>query len=323
MPADDERNEILRDDSYLRHPLKRYGMDHSWYPWRPLNCLPPEHWVGAPVGVMIVLHAERFEETGPGWPVAGRGGGNLAFFDYREASLREYGLRMGAPRVQNLLRELGLSYSLSINARAAQVAGDLVRGAVNDGAEIIAKGWQANMVHAHGVSVHDEADAIQRTLATVTDTAGVPVTSWMSPSLSITDSTHELVRERGIERVLDTNNDIVPFRISTRSGSLCSIPYAWEFEDLRVIWELRQDSTTFAEDCLVGLNYELDEARDGVSRIFSIGIHGWIGGQPHRFAAIRNMLQTIAAVPGVRFVCPSEIESHWNDSSLSDEGPVQ
>lgn len=317
MSSGEDLDGVYGVDGYLRHPMKRFGMDQSWYGWRTVPSLPPEHWLGAPVGVMIVVHAERFEETGPEWPVPGRGSGNLPFFDYREASLREYGLRMGVPRIQHLLRELGLPYSLAINGRAAQIAGDLVRSAVDDGSEIIAKGWQANTVHARGVSVHHESSAIDRTLAILGNAAGTRISTWMSPSLSVTEATYDLLGDRGVERVLDTNNDIVPFKIRTRSGSLCSIPYSWEFEDLRVIWELRQDSTIFADDCLVGLNCELDEARDAVSRVFSIGLHGWIGGQPHRFAAIRTMLRSIAASPGVRFVQPSEIEDLWNRSSLS------
>jgi len=80
----------------------------------------------------------------------------------------------------------------------------------------------------------NQADAIKRAVETVAKFTGKPPRSWESPGLTETEETLDLLRLNGIEYVADWVIDDLPQDIATPHGTITTIPYTVETNDIVV-----------------------------------------------------------------------------------------
>ena len=88
------------DPGYLEYPHRRRGMDHDLYPWSALHQRPPITWpAGKRVAVVIVISCEFFPLTPSDTPFRAPGHMATPYPDYRHYTARDYGSRLGIPRL--------------------------------------------------------------------------------------------------------------------------------------------------------------------------------------------------------------------------------
>src|SRR6202020_3650996 len=80
--------------------------------------------------------------------------------------------------------------------------------------------------------LNDQVDAIKRAVDTIARFSGRPPRSWESPGLTETDETLDLLLVNGIEYVADWVIDDLPQDISTPHGTITTIPYSVETNDI-------------------------------------------------------------------------------------------
>ena len=80
----------------------------------------------------------------------------------------------------------------------------------------------------------DERAVIRRTIDTIRNFTGVAPRGWMGPGLAETFDTPDILVEEGIEYVCDWCNDDQPYRMKVKSGTLTSIPYTVELNDIPI-----------------------------------------------------------------------------------------
>src|ERR1035437_7515014 len=127
---------------------RRRGMDHSIYPYSPIETRPAFRLPGnAKVAFFVTLYLEYFELTPPETAYSDpriKGEFPTFFPDFRTWSQREYGNRIGIYRIFELFARLSLPVTVAVNAMAGERYPNLVAQARNAGYEPVAHGISFN-----------------------------------------------------------------------------------------------------------------------------------------------------------------------------------
>ena len=127
----------------------------------------------------------------------------------------------------------------------------------------------------------NQADAIKRAVDTIATFTGKPPRSWESPGLTETEETLDLLRLNGIEYLADWVIDDLPQDIATPHGTITTIPYSVETNDIVIHALQHLPSEQFLKRCTDQFDRLYLEG-DTNARIMAISIHPYITGVPHR-----------------------------------------
>jgi hypothetical protein len=121
---------------------------------------------------------------------------------------------------------------------------------------------------------------------------------WLSPWISESMVTPDLLAETGYGYTLNWCHDDQPIPMRTRSGTpLWSVPYPQELNDIPMIIARQMDAKDFAQMIVDQLDEMLDQTRapDSPALVMGIALHPYIVGQPYRLRHLRRALQKVAA----------------------------
>src|SRR5205823_7594464 len=79
---------------------------------------------------------------------------------------------------------------------------------------------------------------------------GQPVTGWLSPSVSESLRTLDVLAEAGVRYVLDWVNDDWPYELRARGGALWALPCSHELDDLHLIATRGQTTWDYVDQVL-------------------------------------------------------------------------
>lgn len=289
--------------TYLEYPRRARGMDHDLYPWSNLFERPPVTWPnGARVAVVIVVSCAFFPLTPTDAPFRAPGHMATPFPDYRNFTARDYGSRLGVPRLVAALARVGARASFAMNSAWAERFPDLARAIVAAGHEAVAHSTDMNGTIATGLAEADERALIAAALDRLAAVIGVRPTGWLSIARSQSWHTPRLLGEAGIEYCLDWVNDELPYRL----GGIVNLPLNHELSDAQVIGACQQSAESYAEqlrDAYLWLDGEVD--RFG-GRMLPVHLTPHISALPYRIDAIEALLAWLAAKPGVWFARAQE-----------------
>ncbi len=214
----------------------------------------------------------------------------------------EYGMRIGFWRFLETLQSRGLKASFAVNGSACSIYREACLAAHDAGWDFMGHGFVQKPMHR----VEDQRVAIADTIKAITELTGKPPRGWESPGLTETDDTVDLLAEAGIEYVADWVLDEQPVPITTRSGSLISIPYTVEINDV-VISAVQQQPS---DEILRRGRDQFDRLYlDGAKapRVMAISIHPFLTGVPHRIKYLEALYDYILGHEGVMMWTGSEI----------------
>lgn len=121
-----------------------------------------------------------------------------------------------------------------------------------------------------------------------------------------TEQTLDLLRLNGIQYVADWVIDDLPQDIITPHGTITSIPYSVETNDI-VIHALQQlPSDQFLKRCTDQFDRLYQEGAEN-ARVMAISIHPYITGVPHRIKYVEALLDYVISHNGVALMTASEI----------------
>jgi peptidoglycan/xylan/chitin deacetylase (PgdA/CDA1 family) len=208
-------------------------------------------------------------------------------------SWRDYGNRVGIWRMLELFDELGLPIEAQMNLAVYEHCPDIPARLRARGDEILGHGI-TNSEEQGKLSEDAERELIARVTSTIQTHEGKAPIGWMSPWLSNSAVTLDLLKEAGYRYVMDWTMDDQPIWMRTRSGPILSMPYPIEVNDTRgVVW-YHYTSGEFA-DLIVD---QLDEMLAQSARqplVCPISLHPFVMGRPYRIRQLRRALQHVAA----------------------------
>ncbi|MCU0888798.1 MAG: polysaccharide deacetylase family protein [Rubritepida sp.] len=266
--------------------------DHGRYDYLPWARRPRESWPGGrKLAVYLGVNLEHFAfgeglgaELAPGGPPP----------DVLNYAWRDYGNRVGAWRLLQMLDELALPCTVLLNSAMYAYAPDLVAAHRARGDEIAGHG----RTNSERQSVLDEAAEralIAESTALIAQHEGRAPRGWLSPWIAESHATPDLLAEAGYAYTLNWCMDDQPVWMRTRAGRLLAIPYPQEANDIPAIVARKDGAQQFADLVAEDFRERLRQVQDGIPQVMGIALHPYIVGQPYRLRALRRALSEIAA----------------------------
>ncbi|MFL6796815.1 MAG: hypothetical protein ACJ8F3_05320 [Xanthobacteraceae bacterium] len=156
---------------------------------------------------------------------------------------------------------------------------------------------------------------IQQVVRDIAETTGARPRGWLSPALSETVNTLDLLAEAGIEYVGNWVNDEQPYAMRVRKGTMVSMPYSAEINDIPALLGLHQSPETFAQMICDQFDVLYEEgAKTG--RVMSICLHPFLIGHPHRSKYFDMALKHVTSRQEVWLAKGSEILDWFKQQQL-------
>ena len=208
-------------------------------------------------------------------------------------SWRDYGNRIGFWRLMDMFDDLQIPVQHQINTAIYDECPDIPERIRSRNDEFLGHGY-TNSEEQGGLSEQKEKDLITECTATITKHEGKAPTGWMSPRLSNSETTMDLLQEAGYRYVMDWTMDDQPIWIKTRGGKILSMPYPVEANDNRGIVWYRYTSSEFTDMLIDNFDEMLEQTqRDGHPLVCPISLHPFVVGRPYRIRQLRRALEHI------------------------------
>ena len=206
---------------------------------------------------------------------------------------RDYGNRVGVWRLLDLFDEFELPIGVIANASIYDHSPDSISAFRDRGDEIIGHGV-TNSKSVDEMTEVEETEMVRIATDLIAQNEGKPPAGWLTPYLTPSDVTPDILKEAGYEYILDWGIcDDQPFWSRTRSGPLLAVPYPLELNDQPAI-VFRRDTARDYADMIIDHFTEMLRSSDKYSAVCSISLHHFIVGQPHRLHHLRRAFAHIA-----------------------------
>lgn len=230
--------------------------------------------------------------------------------DVLNYSWRDYGNRIGVWRLLDLFNQLKLPVGVVINSSIYDHCPEVVAAFRERGDEIIGHGHTNSTRQGH-LPEAEEKQLIDYCTNRIAKEEGIPPQGWLSPWISESNLTPDLLQEAGYTYTLNWCHDDQPVRFATRRGQLWSIPYPQEINDIPTIMARYASGEEFA-NMIVDTYDEMLAQSIAQPLVMGIAIHPYIVGQPHRLLHLRRALTYIVEHDKAWFTCPGAIVTHMN-----------
>jgi allantoinase len=283
----------------LVRPLNAHGR----YPYSAIVRRPHYSWPGKKrLAVYIGFNIEHFEfGSGLGAALAPK----CPEPDVLNFSWRDYGNRVGVWRCLELFDALKLPVGALINTALYDYCPEVVEAFVKRGDELIGHG-HTNSERQCEMTEDQERKLLQDCSSLIKKHSGKPPAGWLSPWISESLVTPDLLEETGYRYTLNWCHDDQPTKFSTRGGKLWAIPYPQELNDIPTIVSRQMDARDFA-DMIVDNFDEMLRQSKAQPLVMGIALHPYIVGQPYRLSHLRRALQHIAKAKHVWLTTPGKI----------------
>jgi allantoinase len=237
--------------------------------------------------------------------------------DVLNYSWREYGNRVGAWRCLELFDGLGLPSAALINTALYDHCPELIAACIARGDELVGHG-HSNAERQGVLDEVSERSLLLQCRDRILKESGQAPAGWLSPWISESHLTPDLLAETGYGYTLNWCHDDQPVLMKTRNGSpLWAVPYPQELNDIPMIMGRQMDGKDFAQMIIDQLDEMLDQTRPSNSApvVMGIALHPYIVGQPYRLRHLRRALQHVAAARDrgeVWMTMPGEICKYVN-----------
>jgi len=216
----------------------------------------------------------------------------------------EYGMRVGFWRLLEVLQRFNVTPTLAINGSVCRSYTRVAQAAHEAGWEFMGHGYVQRPMH----HVEDQKKAIQDTMAAIRECTGKAPRGWESPGLTETAETIDLLAEAGIEYVADWVLDDQPCRIETANGTVVSIPYTVEMNDIAMMVLQNHPSEEWLRRGIEQFERLYAES-ERITRVMAISVHPYITGVAHRIGYLEKLYQHMGRRPGVL---------HWTGARILD-----
>jgi peptidoglycan/xylan/chitin deacetylase (PgdA/CDA1 family) len=226
---------------------------------------------------------------------------------------RDFGNRVGFWRLLELMDRHEIRCTVSLNVALCDHFPDIF-------AECEARGWDYmghglyNTRYLYGLSAEEEAAVIADCVETFRRLTGRQLRGWLSPAVTFSERTADLVAAAGISYYCDLFHDDQPCPVWTETGRLTSLPYSMDVNDA-VLYRTGHEADELyriIKDQFDVLYREGMEGKGG--RVLCIAVHPYVSGQPHRVDYLDRALSYVLGHEHVWMATGSEIVDwfwHW------------
>jgi allantoinase len=205
----------------------------------------------------------------------------------------DYGTRVGVWRILDALEEFRIPVTLLVNTDLYETCPVVVEAFRKRGDEIAAHG-RTNSERQGGMSETVEWELIGEATRAIEKHEGEAPKGWLSPWISETGVTPDLLKAAGYRYVLDWCADDQPFWLRTTGGPLLAVPYPQELNDSSTVIGRFTPMSEFA-DMIVDNMEEMLAQPNPQPLVMGIALHAHISGQPFRLRRLRRVFSQLDA----------------------------
>ncbi|WP_174509241.1 polysaccharide deacetylase family protein [Klebsiella oxytoca] len=287
--------------------------DHQRFPWRSAVDAPAISWPeGKRLALYVAINLEHFAFGCPEGAKLSQAANTLDILNY---SWRDYGNRVGAWYLADLFAELAIPPAVICNTAILDYCPDLLERWLSlPGSELIAHG-HTNSQRQGDLDPADEELLIGYCQRRLSEFQGKPVSGWLSPWISESRHTPDILHRQGFRYNLNWAHDDLPTPMQTPGGTLLSVPYPQEINDIPTIIPNGVAIETFCQ-MIEDQFLELQQRSRQRPQVMGIALHPYIVGQPFRFYHLKQTLaRLVAQCEDVWLTTPGEIAAC--DASLA------
>ncbi|MBI2165241.1 MAG: polysaccharide deacetylase [Chloroflexi bacterium] len=218
-------------------------------------------------------------------------------------SMGDYGPRVGARRLLNLLDEHGIRCTFFVPGSIAEANGELVKEIYARGHEIGNHGY----VHEHPATLTaaQEIDILERSRAIVHRITGEAPVGYRAPGLNPSERTLRLLAERGYLYDSSLMDADTPYVREEGGHRIVEIPTHWEWDDFPFFAFAPAANIRAPIQGLEAVYHTWASGFEGTYRYggcFALLIHPQIMGRPGRILMLERLLRHMRSFPGVAFM---------------------
>jgi len=214
--------------------------------------------------------------------------------DHPNWSWHEYGMRVGFWRLRKMMLDLGITPTVTLNARVCETYPVVVKACIDSGWELNAHGYDQVPMH----KLDDQRALIMKSMDIIEKFSGKRPRGWFGPGLTQTFDTLDYLSESGVEYIGDWVLDDEPVTLKTTHKPVVALPYNFEIHDIVMMALQHHPSDVWrarAMDHFTTLYAESAER----PKIMAIACHPYLSGVPHRIGHVRRTFAEILAHDGV------------------------
>jgi allantoinase len=287
--------------------------EHDRFPYSAIVDREPLRWPnGARVAVWIIPNIEHFLFDRPSTPITHA---TLKLVpDVLNYSWRDYGVRVGIWRMMEVMEKHGFKGTVALNSDVCRHYPRIIEAGRALGWEWMGHGT-TNSILINDQSEDDERALIHDTVNTIAESTGGRPRGWLSPALSESHRTLDLLAAAGIEYVGNWVNDEQPYPMRVAAGTMISMPYSAEINDIPAFLELKQSPEGFGRMICDQFDVLYEDGAK-TSRVMSVCLHPFLIGHPHRSKYLDSALAHIRSRQEVWLATGAEIVDHYKANYL-------
>lgn len=226
---------------------------------------------------------------------------------------RDYGPRVGVWRLARIFAEHGAPVTAVLNSDVCDHYPEIVEAGLEAGWAWVAHGAN-NSTWQTGMEPEAEREYLDGVAARIAAATGARPRGWLGPALTASMATNDLLAELGFDYVLDWANDDQPYPMNVRAGSLLSVPYSSEVNDIPIFHVHHGSGEDFERAVIDQVEVLAGEGAES-ARILGVGVHPFLLGQPFRAKYLDRALAAIGGRDDVWLTTADEIASWYAEAS--------
>ncbi len=288
-------------------------MDNIRYDYSPIISRRPFKLPNqARVAVWVVINIEYYDIGLSSFTAAPNTG---IVPDVRNYATRDYGHRIGIWRIMEVLDKHNVRATVALNSDVCNRYPIIIEEGKRRGWEFMGHGITNSLLLAN-LSEADERQVITSSLDVIAQAVGQRPVGWLSPALTETFNTPDILAEEGIKYLCDWCNDDQPYQMKVKNGSLISIPYSQDINDIPIFVTQHMTPREFYEIIKDQFDTLYQEGSDQ-ARVMAIALHPFLVGVPFRIGWLDKALKYIKENSDVWFATGWEIASWYYDNYLN------
>jgi len=214
--------------------------------------------------------------------------------DHPNWSWHEYGMRVGFWRLQKMMLKLGISPTVTLNARVCETYPTVVKACTNNGWELNAHGYDQVPMH----KLDDQRAVIMKSMDVIEKFSGKRPRGWFGPGLTQTFDTLDYLSEAGVEYIGDWVLDDEPVTLKTTHKPVVALPYNFEIHDIVMMALQHLPSDQWHSRALDHFTTLYEESAER-PKVMAMACHPYLSGVPHRIGHVERTFAELLAHDGV------------------------
>lgn len=206
----------------------------------------------------------------------------------------EYGMRVGFWRLKRLFQRLGVTPTVTLNARVCETYPAVVEACLEAGWELNAHSYDQVPMH----KAEDQRAVIGKSIDIIERFSGKRPRGWFGPGLTQTYDTLDHLAAAGIEYIGDWVLDDEPVALRTTSRPVVALPYNFEIHDIVTMAVQHHSSDEMYRRGMDAFEWLYEESAER-AKILAIACHPYLSGVPHRIGQIARVFEAIMSRKGV------------------------